>query len=178
VPEAQMRVIAQYKKELGGEEEWKAWLKPDWVIHKPHFSEFMHTCIESQIPVEKLMIEKSNDEKKPLVLDRSVLDGLTFLALREISNIRHIQLQVAKHIHSIGWYGWVFHLSILPDEFEKRIQEGRVITIEEATNFDKLNRGIYQQHGYAGIDFSTRLSEQADALLIRAKIDRILLRKS
>jgi hypothetical protein len=29
VPEAQMRVIAQYKKELGGEEEWKAWLKPD-----------------------------------------------------------------------------------------------------------------------------------------------------
>jgi hypothetical protein len=72
----------------------------------------------------------------------------------------------------------VFHLSILPDEFEKRIQEGRVITIEEATNFDKLNRGIYQQHGYAGIDFSRRLSEQADALLIRAKIDRILLRKS
>jgi hypothetical protein len=47
----------------------------------------MHTCIERQMRVEKGMIEKSLDEKRPVVLDRSVLDGLTFLALREIPDI-------------------------------------------------------------------------------------------
>jgi hypothetical protein len=57
----------------------------------------MSTCIDRQIVQE----EKFYLNDTPTILDRSVVDGLSFLELREIPNTEQIQLQVRSHIEKI-----------------------------------------------------------------------------
>ncbi len=171
VPEIQMQVIAEYKARLWSEEAWKNWLKPNEIIDKGNFTEFMSDCIDRQIEQEEAVYQNNT----PTILDRSGLDGLSFLELRNISNTGKIQAQVSNHIEKIWGYAWVFSLSILQSEFQKRQQNWRVISLEEAQHFADINRAIYRWSlDIVPIEFISRRNIQKDAKSISEAITTIM----
>jgi hypothetical protein len=94
-----MEYIGKKKQELGGEEAWKFWIRnSNGTINKPHFSEFIHACLDRQIQQE-MQYSSSN---APVLLDRSVIDCLTFAELRQIKDVEQIRKRVHAHIKRIG----------------------------------------------------------------------------
>lgn len=166
ISEAQMEYIGEKKQELWWEEEWKSWIRnPDGTINKSHFSEFIHACLDRQIQQEA----QYSNSNTPILLDRSVIDCLTFAELREIPNAEVIRQRVHTHIEKIGWYNRAFHFSLYFAEFEKRAQEWRVITLEEARRFDILNRNNYEQeHGHIIVQESIDSQAQQITAIIQS----------
>ncbi len=175
LPEIQMQVIAEYTKKLWWEDAWKNWLKPDGIINKVNFRIFMEECIDIQIIEEK----RIRQNKEPVVLDRSSLDGLSFLELRQVPDIEIIRSKVNTHIREIWWFAWVFSLSLLESEFMKRQQQWRVISLEEAQEFDMINRSVYRWIvDRAPIEFISRKDSERDARSISEAIHTIVIWES
>jgi predicted ATPase len=137
VPESAMQVIWMYQNELGGVQEWKEYIRPNWVIDKQNFRTFIERTIDLQQKQEAGIW----NNWEYIFLDRWIPDYLSFAELRDIdvpNSIRELMVSIASS------YSQVIHLPVVPERFVHRANSGRVITLEEALAFDSINRKMWE----------------------------------
>lgn len=140
VPESAMEIIWQKKEELWWIDAWKNWIRDEsGNIRKSHFREFIESCLDLQIEKEWSIPHT----EKPVFLDRGTIDYFSFAELRWVEMSDTQRLKLEQHNVRLWSPTKVFNIELIPENFENRGETWRVITLEEAQRFNRINQSLY-----------------------------------
>src|SRR3989344_198489 len=132
VQESAMQVIGELKSKMG--EEQKKWMMEN-------FQQFQKMIMEKQVFLES-QLPKLNE--KTILFDRTILDGLAFCQLRNVSLTEEMKKLINENFKT---YDYVFFCDML-SEFDLREETGRVITKIDSMKSGKILEQIYKEYNH------------------------------